>query len=257
MLAQKNKSFLYSDHNVPLLAEVFYPKGIVMNRSVFSAALAVSVLAAGAAFAGEQGPYGPFYMGARAGVSFQKIDNLENALGDATVSKDNESNAVGVFGVALGYDFQQLGAPIRAEIEYSYRSDFDYDADPLFSNAAVTTSATSNLNSHTVMLNAYYDIDTGTRFTPYVGGGLGVAINRTKATASALGQSASGSKTKTNLAWSLAAGVGYAFDANWVAELGYRYIDLGKAAYGDSDISILTSDNVTAHEVLAGLRYRF
>lgn len=242
-----------------------------MNRSVFSAALAVSVLAAGAAFAGEQSPYGPFYMGARAGVSFQKVDSpkssaLDSVLGEgaaaAAVLGGGESNTVGVFGVNIGYDFKQIGAPVRAEIEYSYRTDFGYDRH--YDDGTNAGSVTSDLNSHTVMLNAYYDIVTGTRFTPYVGGGLGVAINRTDGTlsgpiADSQGVAGSGSsKTKTSFAWSLAAGVGYAFDANWVAELGYRYIDLGKVVYGSGELGrIAASDDVTAHEVLAGLRYRF
>ena len=39
---------------------------------------------------------------------------------------------------------------------------------------------TTTLASHTLMANLYYDVKTGTRFTPYVGAGAGVAFGQMK-----------------------------------------------------------------------------
>jgi opacity protein-like surface antigen len=230
-----------------------------MRRFVVSAAFAVSVFAAESALADDLGGLQGLYLGGKAGVSFEGVDNLKNTspvANPAAVNVTSQSNTVGAFGANIGYNFKRLGAPIRAEVEYTYRTDFDYSPNPVFSNAGVASSLNSTLNSHTVMVNAYYDIDTKTKFTPYVGGGLGVAINQTSSTLSVAGVSGSKDNSQTNFAWSLGAGIGYALDSNWTAELGYRYIDLGKAVYGGSVVSV-TSDSVTAHEVTAGIRYQF
>jgi opacity protein-like surface antigen len=84
------------------------------------------------------------------------------------------------------------------------------------------------------MLNGFYDFDIGSALRPYVGAGIGFASNRVKDAhadrAAALG---GGTVTvpggrKTDLAWSLGAGVGYAIGPRMVLDVGYRYIDLGK-----------------------------
>jgi len=70
-------------------------------------------------------------------------------------------------GVQVGYAF---GGP-RVEFEYNYRN----NSASTIATTAGTQSATGSLTSNNFMLNVLYDFDTGSKWTPYVGLGLGVA----------------------------------------------------------------------------------
>ncbi len=69
-------------------------------------------------------------------------------------------------GGAVGYDY--AGSPFRSEIEYAYRT---RDAGSL--PAGIGTGG--DLASTSLMVNGYYDFDTGTGWTPYIGVGIGAA----------------------------------------------------------------------------------
>jgi opacity protein-like surface antigen len=79
-------------------------------------------------------------------------------------------------GVQVGYAF---GGP-RVEFEYNYRNN---GADTIASPGG-TQSASGSLTSNNLMVNLFYDVDTGSRWVPYAGFGLGLsdvsanAINR-------------------------------------------------------------------------------
>ena len=239
-----------------------------MNRTrviaIGFATIAASVL--GSPARAEEAPI-PAYIALKAGVSFDSVDGIKNTSANptgavlATVNQTSHSDTTGVFGVAAGLNFKKWGAPVRAEVEYAYRTDYNYNPNPNFTNAATPTKSTNTLTTQTVLVNAYYDIETGTKFTPFVGGGLGFAINDTKATGTLLSGASPTNYTnsRTNFAWSLGAGVNYAIDTHWSADVAYRYIDLGKVDFGSNfsaSPAQMTGD-ATAHELLAGLRYQF
>ena len=92
------------------------------------------------------------------------------------------------------------------------------DAEKKVSDEFGTTKAKMENNS--VMLNAYYDIDTGTKLTPYVGAGIGMA----RLKGSIKGDDANASKSKTTFAWQVGAGVSYAMTDNLALDAGYRYL---------------------------------
>ncbi|QMU56157.1 MAG: outer membrane beta-barrel protein [Candidatus Mycalebacterium zealandia] len=94
-----------------------------------------------------------------------------------------DSSVGHTIGVTAGYS-RILGIPIRAEVEYLYRSnDFDERSETTFmgSKAAEFDPAfggqvfgrLSDIQSHNVFANLYYDFHTDSKFTPYVGGGVG------------------------------------------------------------------------------------
>src|SRR5215471_11195643 len=70
-------------------------------------------------------------------------------------------------GAQIGYAF---GGP-RVELEYSYRN----NGASTIATTAGTQSATGSLTSNNFMVNALYDFDTGSKWVPYVGLGVGVA----------------------------------------------------------------------------------
>ena len=108
----------------------------------------------------------------------------------------------------------------------------------------------NSLENNSVMLNAYYDIDTGTKFTPYVGAGIGMARLKAK-----IDDEQDFSKSKTTFAWQVGAGVSYAMTENVSLDAGYRYTDSGDVTVkGDEGKAKFES---TSHEFLLGARYAF
>src|SRR5262245_28628704 len=65
-----------------------------------------------------------------------------------------------------------------------------------------------------------------------------------------------------SFAWSVMAGFGYQLTERTVLDIGYRYMDLGRAGSERLDSSGAPNprvdiDNLTAHELRVGLRYSF
>jgi OmpA-OmpF porin, OOP family len=70
-------------------------------------------------------------------------------------------------GAQIGYAF---GGP-RVELEYNYRN----NGANTIATSAGTQSATGTLTSNNFMVNVLYDFNSGSKWTPYVGLGLGAA----------------------------------------------------------------------------------
>ena len=181
-----------------------------------------------------------------------------------------------VFGgaLAVGYNFApKFNVPVRTEIEFALRSGSSKskDASASYTDPVPwTDSATAKhkIQISTLFLNAYFDINTGTPFTPYLGGGLGMAFKYTEAkvdwTEDVPGfftRSGSESKSKhdTTFAWNLGAGLAYAFTENISADLGYRFVHTGhtelKAGAGADRMKLGSSPYI--HEFYLGARFTF
>jgi len=154
--------------------------------------------------------------------------------------------------LAAGYDFsKKLNIPVRAELEYA-----------AFTEAEVWPGATygQSYRAQTLFMNVYYDINTGTKFTPYVGAGLGAGFIRTKYNDDGL---SGGSKTVTNFAWNIGLGLGYQFTNNIAMDIGYRFADLGKVytewdnPYGGTDPYRMETKRMYQHQFAIGARFTF
>jgi len=137
-----------------------------------------------------------------------------------------------VFGgaLAVGYNFApKFNVPVRTEIEFALRSNSSNTKDGSDGGVGWNTKQTTNLS--TLFFNAYFDINTGTPFTPYLGGGLGMAFNyfelKGKASDGVRYESISRSRHNTTFAWNVGTGVSYAFTEHVSADLGYRFISTG------------------------------
>lgn len=133
----------------------------------------------------------------------------------------------------------------------------------------IETATTVRHNSY--LFNMFYDFDFGTRWTPYVGAGIGLGVYHQKAIVDIDIEeekfldlnSPSGSMmlpfvqdferemtvaddTLYRFEWQVSAGVAYNFDEDWVLDLGYRF---NSATVG--------GEFVYAHEVKLGARYMF
>ncbi len=171
----------------------------------------------------------------------------------------------GVFGggLALGYNFAKtMDVPLRLELEYTAFTQASASKSVVDALGVYTMNYKNNVQS--LFVNAYFDINTGTNFTPYVGAGLGLGFNHFSANANENGlRSASlGSHTSTNFAWNIGLGVAYNFNENVAVDLGYRYAQFGKGntrKLYDINGEYLQSKSgtIAMHQFVLALRYTF
>ncbi|MFO7595424.1 MAG: outer membrane beta-barrel protein [Desulfocurvibacter africanus] len=192
------------------------------------------------------------YVGLRLGPSFVFSDDMKvDAAGRGyTLSGSDDDGAVLSLGILAGYDFYPVYTmPVRLELEYMGRSDFDY------SHGDGASEVDADIGVSTFFLNSYYDFRNSTVWTPYVGIGLGSAFHDTAVNISGLYADYSGGDESSDLAWNLSAGVGLRASERIVVDFGWRYANFGTAEYKDGGNTVSTE--LRANEFLAGVRYEF
>lgn len=137
----------------------------------------------------------------------------------------------------------------------------------------------SKLSHWNLMANVYADLGTWGGLTPYVGAGLGlshsVVSGNTWATVNGTGAaynstlidpltlvttnyynySQAKSAAKSQLAWNVMAGFGYALNEHATIDLGYRYLNMGRyTGLPDKNGAVLTR-KLTSQEIRLGVRY--
>lgn len=220
-----------------------------------------------------------------------KLDysDLENSFGNAFVP-----NAGGNMDFDMAFAGEiTAGVKIdnfRAELEVAIRSASEDDYDiyngkldipmpgmPGIEQLAVPTEIENSISvrHNSYLANFFYDFDFGTKWTPYVGAGVGFGVYRQKATVeididedllmAGLGQIPPellptilqevskferemevANDTLYRFEWQVSAGVAYNFNENWALDLGYRF-----------NSSTVGGEFVYAHEVKLGARYSF
>ena len=133
-----------------------------------------------------------------------------------------------------------------------------------------------------LMANVYYDFSTGSAFTPYVIGGVGVSRSKNTATLSGTFASATGaaaqsykltSANKTGFTYAIGAGVGYEMSKDVVLDVGYKLTGRPSSTYSykfadDKSMTIGTDTYnkdkpytskapSVAHSFTAGVRFAF
>lgn len=163
-------------------------------------------------------------------------------------NKDKLSDKVFGFSPAVGVSMPMIGGAVRAELEYNINE----DAKESMKVGKSGPIGEMKLETQSIMVNAYYDINTNTAFTPYVGAGLGYAKVKASLSSSVMSMDTD----DTNFAWQVGAGVAYALNDNISFDLGYRYTDMGDISKQYSTANNYKID-VDSHELLLGARYSF
>jgi outer membrane protein OmpA-like peptidoglycan-associated protein len=168
----------------------------------------------------------------------------------------------------VGYRFSPL-----------FRSDVTLDYIPSLHvsghNSLLTgVSNSADLSALVGLLNGYLDLD-GLKpgmlgpLQPYLTAGLGIArddLGRTTYSATGLpsGALTQNGSTRTNFAWGVGAGVGYALTSNLTIDLAYKYLDLGEmrtgsvgTVFGASIATTPIKADLQVHTVMLGLRFAF
>jgi opacity protein-like surface antigen len=209
----------------------------------------------------------------------------------------DEQSAQTVVGGALaaGYDFyRNFKVPVRAELEYGVYSNASGSVNSSLSSNGLAPGAWGNnpvginadmklsMNIQTLMLNLYYDFRNSTPFTPYVGGGVGLAFiqawgaaevntwDNTGGGGAPMSSDVSlGAKHQTNFAWQVGVGCSYDFNDYVALDLGYRFMGLGNVETQEGhmyrDVAGVQfaapmkgkAENIHMHQIGLGLRVTF
>jgi outer membrane immunogenic protein len=179
------------------------------------------------------------------------------SINSGTLSSTHDSDQVGGLALAIGYDWSKKGLPFRSEIEYTYRFRFDFDARV---NGGTDSDFENDLSSHALMVNVFYDFETGSKWIPFVGAGIGWVrhVSATEQTKLLGGAKENRDDEIDNFAWSLNLGLHYKMGRDWAFEASYRYINMGEVSSGPfSDGAIFEADSYEPHDIMLGIVYRF
>ena len=153
----------------------------------------------------------------------------------------------------IGYDF----GPLRTELTYVYNRTA---VDDIKRNKNWDSTRTNGGNQNGIMASAYWDINTGSRWTPYIGGGIGW-INQSMGnnTLERVGGNGNINRIKTGsgsddlFGWQAKAGVAYGL--NWNTDIYGEVVYQGAESFRAGRTSYDAIDNSWGFKI--GARYRF
>jgi len=157
---------------------------------------------------------------------------------------------------------------IRGDLTYEYRFVSDVKGTQRNPNADLPGTRQIGLSSHLFLANLYYDFNNNSRFTPYLGVGLGFVVhdtNQGKVT-NCNCTGTIGDNSDTDVAGALMAGVSVSLRDRLKLDAGYRFLYMGSTTSGpltattpggNVNANDPTIEDIHAHEIRFGLRYDF
>ncbi|MBF0247328.1 MAG: porin family protein [Alphaproteobacteria bacterium] len=233
-----------------------------MRKIIGTVTLGLLITASSGAWAGEKGSFylrgdvGAAQIGGNKGV----IGDLGNPPDEVDFNKEVTPNAQ----VGVGYYFAdtfRLEAIAGNNFKRQISGDYTNDGSPIANDGQVDVESLYGLIAVSADLQAAFGIQD-TPWMPYVSAGAGVSRNKLGQFdfSPSLGQYIVGN-SNTSLAWTIGLGTGYRINQQWVFDVGYRYMDLGKAMSSkSSNVETLRSPlefDVTSHVLNVGVRYEF
>jgi OmpA-OmpF porin, OOP family len=185
-----------------------------------------------------------YYIGGAAGIDFAVDAKAKTSTGHNNVEYDHGPAGLLSFGYKMG--------AFRTELEGAYRTN-----DVSGAGGAALNSPGGRAQTWSVMLNGLYDIPTGTAFTPYLGGGVGVGFNKASLTGTRPAGSAVGlyDGSDTTFAYQGIAGFSYAMSPNLSLTTDYRYFATTDSSFNSGGAKWHVENS--HHVVMAGLRWSF
>ena len=170
-------------------------------------------------------------------IGYSKINDISASVSGNTVTAELDSGIS--YGFSVGYDF---GNDIRTEIGYDkLTSDFSQIAGQ---------AVTGDLDVSTFSASVFKDFSSDSKFTPYLGVGLGTT-NIDVGTMTLGGTSFAGSNSNTEIV-TLTLGTNYEFNegSNLFLEGNYRKV-------GDLTVSGVQYTDISTLGVNAGIKFSF
>ena len=218
--------------------------------------LIFSIPSFSAASSGRPGPYFSGLLGASV-VNDINASNNDFQYNNSFSEKVKFNPGVYVGGTG-GYDF----GFVRLEGELSYK---DAEIDAITSQTANYSihNVDGNIGVFSLMLNVFFDLHNSSRFTPYLGGGIGFA---TLYISDTYGYVTKGNSTyyqplywasdDTVFAYQLGGGVDIALNSRFSLDVGYRYFKTDKAHF-DSYYATTSIMRFESHNAMVGFRMKF
>lgn len=192
-----------------------------------------------------------FYVEGEVGSSFANLDSGGfNILDGGFPNTGDDWDVTVVPGVHVGAELFRF---VRADLSFNYRGILNFTTNS-FEPPTPTFFYDTDLRAYTLMFSLYFEPFHYKNWTPYIGAGVG----STWMDISTEDTVVQGSGIETSFSWQAEAGIEYALSEHFTLRLGYRYIDMGsfKISLEDGTAGNFMGD-VTAHEVLFGVRYTF
>lgn len=184
--------------------------------------------------------------------------NSSNFLFDSTSYDDNM-----FIGGGVGYTVNNW-LRFEATAEYRSKSRVYAIGHYTFGGGTFLDTYEGNLDSWVVLANAFIDLGTWNCFTPFVGAGVGGALN-TLADFSDVNPSVGGfgfgrNPSEWHLAWALYAGVSYEVTKNFNIDLTYRYLNYGSITdtvdcFGGCNADSFKFKDLYSNDIMLGLRW--
>jgi opacity protein-like surface antigen len=165
----------------------------------------------------------------------------------AGITITSEFDTGGAFFASIGRSFDNF----RAEGEFY----FGINQVTAMTGNGITIDTEGDFTTSGLMLNGYYDFPTGSKWRPYLGGGIGFA-NLSYNYVTLMGVPAVNDDDYV-LAYQGKAGIAYSFSSRWDGTLGYRYLGTGDADFVDATGFPFTADGVQMHVIEIGVRHRW
>lgn len=164
-------------------------------------------------------------------------------------------------GVGVGY----IWAPhLRTDFTVDIQSIMSatFDGTSPYAGGTVNVSDKTKFMSTVLLANAYYDVRTGTPWTPYLGAGVGFAVNQLTRSADwsdATGTFSNSTRTtQVKFAGAAMAGVSYDFSSFFAIDVNYRYMYIGGTDISmgiDGFPSTVGVGSLNEHQIRAGFRF--
>jgi len=194
-------------------------------------------------------------------------------VGDQVRNVDLDNTWLAEVGVGCGSGSRGL----RGEITFGFRGKQDFYGEPEIYNGTMVGQPNgflppdiedpmhTSIQSHTMMINGYWDFGNIRGFVPYVGAGVGAAwhqVDEVYFTENPNLTNRIEENEEVSFAWAVMAGVGYQVSNRAILDVGYRYIDMGEVKSGRVDNAGFVNPaaeykDLNAHEIKVGLRYHF
>jgi OOP family OmpA-OmpF porin len=196
-----------------------------------------------------EGRWPNWYLGVSGSISY--VDETDIQSGNSIAGEAEFENGYGVTG-SIGYTPGPTGTLMdytRFEFEVGHRFN---DAEKLSNIGGSVSNLSGEVKTYTYMINTYFDFDTQTQVSPYVGAGIGFG------TVSFESASLGVNDDDSVFAYQFMAGLGWQpeFLLNTVLQVGYRY-----HATSDPSFASGTGQSVetqySTHALEAGARFRF
>lgn len=226
------------------------------NKLLTALATSAFLLVPGIA-AAESGPY----VGAYGGLNFLNESDLDTGISGVDADADFDTGFA--LGAVAGYTYdlevnRADGLAIRGELDVGYRQN---SIDSVGGSATIggttlsgsTGNVDGDVSTFSGLANAWVDYTIG-RFTPYVGGGIGLASVSVN-DVSILGVDAV-DDSDTVFAYQLGTGIAYSLTSNASLTLDYRYFATADPEFTDTAGGDFEAE-IGSHSVLAGVRFGF